>query len=290
MTHLADGLHELNREAYDRLTRVNWSTLKWMDKSAAHYLHACRQSFEDTDPKRRGRAVHLAVFEPELFRANVVRWEEGVARRGKAWEAFCVEHLGKEILTADGYDTAAAIAEAVRADPVAAPFLVGGRPELAVLWTHDVREEGELLPRYQVECKGRLDFVLTEPGPIVDLKTTRDASPEGFGRQAWLYRYDAQAALYQDGLHAVTGVRRPYVLIAVEEAPPHAVAVYRVPDAALAGGRDHYRQLLARVAECRARDVWPGYCESVRELELPRWAMPWLDEDLTEAGLEFGGL
>lgn len=287
--NLADGVHQLDRAQYDAVDRTNWSTLKHMAKSPAHFAFARRQAWKDTDPRKRGRATHLAVFEPELYRSGVIRWDGG-PRRGKGWEAFQEEHAGKEILTEDAFDAVAATAEAVRADPVAAQFLVGGHAEVSVLWTHEAPDQGELLPAYRLGCKGRLDYVQTaELAPIVDLKTTRDASPEGFGRESWFYRYDAQAALYVDGFLAATGQRRPYVMVAVEAEAPHVVAVYRVPANVLDGGREHYRQLLARVAECRAQDRWPGYCEDVRELELPRWATAWTqDEDLSEAGLELG--
>lgn len=298
---LADGIHQLTRDEYDAVGReqrdllgvqwgrVNWSTLKWMVRTSAHYRHAVRETFEDSDVKRLGRVVHLSVFEPELFDEKVVRWE-GKVRNGKVWEAFCAEHARKEILTQHAYGEALAISAAVKRDPVAAPFLVGGRAEQSLLWTHSPAVAEELLPRYRLACKGRLDYVLE--GAIVDLKVTRDASPEGFGRQAWGFRYDAQAAFYVDGLEALTGKRRPYILIAAEAAPPYAVAVYQVPEAVLAGGRELYTSLLERVAECREKDAWPGYGEQVRELELPRWAMPWADggEDLADAGLEFGGL
>jgi hypothetical protein len=304
--NLPDGIHHLNREQYDALGRVkrdpagvaladwlsgrvNWSTLKWMLRSPAHYRHAALEEFEDSDPKRLGRVVHLAVFEPEWFDERVARWD-GKVRNGKAWDAFKAEHAHREILTAAAYDEAIAISAAVKRHPLARPLLTGGRAELSVLWTHTPSVSGQLLPSYQVACKGRLDYLLGGEGePIVDLKATRDASPEGFGRQAWSFRYDAQAAFYVDGVAAVTGKRRPYVLIAVEETPPYAVGVYQVPDVILAGGRELYTNLLERVAECRAKDSWPDYGEQVRELELPRWATPWpADEDLSAADLAWG--
>jgi exodeoxyribonuclease VIII len=283
-----DGIHQLDRERYDRLERVNWSTLKWMARSPAHYRHALTDSFRDTDAKQRGRAVHLAVFEPEVFRSTVVRWDGGT-RRGKEWDKFCARNGDSEILTEGAYDAVMELAVAVGADPVAVPFLTGGKPEQSMLWTYKA-PDFEQLPGYQISCKGRVDFIATEAGALVDLKTTRDASLDGFAREVWRYRYDAQAAYYVDGHEALTGKRLPYVLVAVEEAPPHAVAVYRLPEVVLETGREHYRALMDRLALCRAENRWPGYHEQVAELELPRWASAWGgEEDLSGLGLVVGG-
>ena len=61
-------------------------------------------------------------------------------------------------------------------------------------------------------------------------------------------------------------------MIAVENAPPHDVAVYRVPDEALVPGLALVRAWAARVLECRTAGVWPGVCPVARELRLPDWA------------------
>jgi hypothetical protein len=48
---------------------------------------------EDTDPKKLGRAVHIAAFEPERFGT---RSRSGTAARarGKDWEASASENEG----------------------------------------------------------------------------------------------------------------------------------------------------------------------------------------------------
>lgn len=286
MTPLENGVHALSREKYDRLDRVNWSTLKLLGKSPAHYrANQLERDDSDTDARKRGRATHLAVFEPERFRASYACWT-GKVRRGKEWDAFAEENSDVEILTADMYQQCQEIGEAARKDAIAAKYLNGGRGELSVLWEYVVPDTNGF-DGYRMDCKGRLDFV-AQCGAIVDLKTTRDASPDGFGRECAKYEYHVQAAFYRDAYAAVTGQHLPYVLVAVEVNRPYVVQVYRVHDEILALGRERYRNLLARLNVCRKESRWPGYGEAELDLMLPRWAVPREDEDVSGLDLIIG--
>lgn len=259
----------ITREAYDLLPGVNWSSLKHMGKSPAHYLHAIQnKSTDDTDARQRGRVVHMAVFEPERFAADVVVWPE--KRVGKAYEAFLERHEGREVVTPRMMEAAETIATAARSNPMAAKYLAGGMAEHTIRWTYRAPEFPHL-PAWAIDCKGRLDFV-SEQGAIVDLKSTRDASPLGFGREVMRYEAHAQAAFYVDGYEAMTGVRLPFLFVAVEAAAPQVVQVYRVTDEQLALGRERYEALLAHLQVCRSESRWPGYAEAEMELSLPHWA------------------
>lgn len=276
-TEVVEAVSSLDRESYDAIKgRVNWSTLKNIARSPAHYLHGMTTPREDTAALRLGRAVHMAVFEPERMAAAYAIWDGGI-RRGKAWDAFSERNAHREILTEAEMATCLDLSVAVRNNPVAAQYVSGGKGEQTALWTDRV---------YQLECKARLDFV-ADCGALVDLKTTRDASPGGFSKVAWAYQYHVQAAWYSDGYEAATGKRLPYVLVAVEKEAPHVVQVYRVPDAILDLGRETYRNLLGTLVDCRKASAWPGYSTAAMELELPRWAVSFADdEDLADMDLQ----
>lgn len=280
-----DGIHMISRKTYDGITdRVNWSTLKLMEKSPAHYRDALTNGNKDSDSKKRGRATHLAVFEPDVYAGQVAVWEGGV-RRGKDWDVFCAENRGKELLTRTEHEESRAIASAVRNHPAAGKLLSGGLSEATLLWTHRAPEFASL-PGYQVECKCRVDFIAKEARAIVDLKTTRDASVSGFGQAAWRYGYHVQAAWISDAYFAVTKERWPFILVAVETEEPRAVTVFEVPERILELGRETYRNLLDRRALCLAENKWPGYAEETVELELPRWAVNFSEEDdVSDLGL-----
>lgn len=258
----AGELLSLSREEYDAMTdRANFSTLKHLDKSPAHLLHALEERGEDKDAYKVGRCTHLAVFEPAIYEADVVTWSGGT-RRGKEWDVFRARHAGFEILTENETETVQGLARAVRTHPDVARYLEAGEAEVTALWTDSATG---------VACKGRLDWIAGS-GALLDLKNTKDASPDGFGRAAYAYRYHAQAALYSDAVHAATDERLPYVLIAVESVAPYVVQPYVVTREQIDAGRRIYRTWLARLLECRESNRWPGYVDGRAELALPRWA------------------
>lgn len=273
----------MTREEYEAIDAVNWSTLKHLGKSGEHYLYNLNNKGEDSDARQRGRVLHLAVFEPERLSREVVVWPE--AKRGKAWEAFAEKHAGKEIISSRMNEAVKAIGARARSHPMAAKYLAGGKAEHTVTWTYRSPTVAHL-ESWTMECKGRLDFI-ADAGAIVDLKSTRDGSPTGFGREAARYEYHAQLAFYRDGYQALTGVRLPVIIVAVEAAAPHVVQVYRVEDDLLDLGRERYELLLAHLRVCRAENKWPGYAEAEMRLELPRWAHGPDEEDELDSELVF---
>lgn len=270
------GVRTMSREAYDLIDALNFSSLKHLLQSPAHFRHAQLHPQKDSDAKKLGRCIHLAALEPEQFKRACVVWDGGT-RRGKEWDAFKKKHAGREILKPDELEHVVAVAAAVRADATAARYLAGGQSEASLLW---------LDKRLGLECKARVDFI-ANCGALVDLKTTRDASQEGFGRECWRYHYQTQAAWYSDGYFAATGKRLPYFLVAVEVEAPHVVQVYRIPDGVLELGREEYQGLLDTLVACRASNSWGGYAPGEQLLSLPRWAAP-VDE-LAEMGLVLPG-
>lgn len=273
------------REAYDALDRVNWSSLKHMARSPLHYRHALdAEERPDTAALKLGRAVHVAVLEPELFASLYVVWEGG-RRAGKAWDAFVEENAATEILTQCEYDQCVAIQRAVRRHPIAAELLSGGRSEVTLQWDHRIPAAGDM-PEIVTPCKGRADYV---GAALVDLKTTRDASPDAFGREAWRLQYHAQLAFYHDGLKAMGRGSLPVRIVAIEKEPPYAVAIYVVTDYLLEVGRQEYTALLSSLDWWRSRGCWPAYSDGEMELTLPRWAVPAEVDDVSDLDLIIGG-
>ena len=272
-TPTESGVYSIGRSEYDALPdRVNFSTLKKMDENPATYLHALLNKDDDTDARLEGRAVHTRVYEPELFKSTYVVWEG--RRSGPDWKAFLAKHVaeGHEVLTENMHADVIAVADAIRANAMAAPFLAGGAREQTVLWTLR-RPTLAAVDGYEVKMKGRLDFV--RPDSIVDLKTCRTAKPRLFGKQANDLHYLAQAALYVDGLAAATNTPpRPYWIIAAEKKAPHVVQVYRVTEKQLHLGRARYWKWLDELNVCRRNGVYPGYATAPMELTLPAYAMP----------------
>ena len=142
---------------------------------------------------------------------------------------------------------------------------------------------------------------------VVDLKTTDDASLEGFAKSIANWRYDVQHPYYLDGLKEAirqgnctppvdgtaelsaywideeTGVLcrcRPdfwrgnpnnFVFIAVEKKPPYAVGVYVLDSESVDAGRAVYRADLNTYAACQKSGEWPGYGDKIQTINVPGW-------------------
>lgn len=280
-----DGIYpNMTRAQYDALEdRENWSRLKNIARSPAHYRHALLEPRADTAALRNGRANHVAVFEPQRFAGLVSVWDGG-RKQGKVWDAFAEANADKDILTRAEYEQLIAMQRAVRQHPVASRYLQKGQPEVSVLWTHNLAPIDGPGGLY-TPCKSRLDYLA--PEWILDLKTCRDASPKAFSRSAFNFDYHTQAAYYVDAVAAVTGKRLPYIIVAAELAPPCVVRVFRVPEYILASGRDRYRALLFQLNDCKRQDCWDDSLEEL-DLELPPWSGVETPEPEGESLEDFG--
>lgn len=196
----------------------------------------------------------------EWLRANgrkVTLWSDVLAQ----WQ----ENNGhRTVLSAEQWDQLHAMKAAVMAHPAARALLTGkpGKAEQSVYWVD--QETGEL-------CRCRPDF-WREDDVLVDVKSTDDASPEGFAKSIAKWRYDVQAPFYSDGVKAATGRDvRAFVFLAVEKHPPHAVGVYMLDPEDVERGRLQYRRDLLVYAECQRTGQWPGYGDKIQRISLPAW-------------------
>lgn len=261
---------DMPAEEYHSIAAMSAGGLKRMKQSPAHFygmqLDPNRPpSGEPTEALRNGTLTHCALFEPDALAARYVVKPDGMnfaTKEGKAWR----DAQTLEIVDADAMAQAKTQAAAVRALPDVAALLAEGQPETSAFWIDE--QTGEL-------CKCRPDW--THPAGdgviLVDGKTCRDASPEGFGRAIWNLDYHLQAAWYSDGYEKATGLRvLGFVFAAVESAWPHAAAAYMLGDDVLEKARAENRRLLNLYAECKRTGRWPGYAAGINLINLPRWA------------------
>lgn len=282
----------LTNAEYHALTGViSKSHLDEIHRSPAHYwaryLDPDRVPEPPTEAMQLGTALHTAVLEPEQWDLTCVVTPEDAPKRPTSvqrnaakpspatfeavefWDAFDAAAAGKIILKAEDAERVKAMAAAVRQHPAAA-FLLGqdGKAEQSYCWTDAATG---------LECKCRPDYHTADRRIIADVKTTDDASPEGFARSVAKFRYHVQAAWYLDGLCA-----EQFVFIAVEKRKPYCVAVYAASPAMVEQGRLEAAADLRAIAECRAAERWPGYSDQVELIDLPRWAQQFTDSTSLE--------
>ena len=137
-------------------------------------------------------------------------------------------------------------------------------------------------------CRGRVDWLTRVDGVphIVGLKTARDCRHFQFGSAAAKLGYHLQWGFYFDGYKAITGREPRMIEIVVESEPPHAVAVYFIPQDIVDQGRDEYQALMLRLAECESTGEFPGPQEHEEALTLPSWVYGEQQDDLEGLGLE----
>lgn len=262
----------ISNDDYHGGVGVSKSGLDVLARSPLHYwakyIDPNRERKEPTPAMKLGTAIHTAVLEPDEFtkRHIVAPVVDRRTKDGKAtWEQFLAdaEAAGADLISADDFATCQAISQQVRQHPTARKVFANGTPELSAYWTD--AETGLL-------CKCRPDWLGLPL--IVDLKSTEDASAEGFAKSAWNYRYWVQAAWYVDGIEQATGQRPDaFVFAAFEKSAPYACAFYFADEAMLDMGRREYRKQLRVLADCKAADKWPGYPTDVLPLGVPPWAL-----------------
>lgn len=279
MTHTLNGLVRMTNAEYHSSPGISKSHLDDIARSPLHYwgkrIDPDREVSDDrNDDLVLGSATHTATLEPDLFDSEYLvmpdfnlRSPKGLAARDEWVES---EVKGREYLTPAQRETALAIAAAVRRHPDAGPLLQRGVAEQS--WFATDRETGAL-----VKC--RRDWWNPDAGLTLDLKTTKDASPEGFAKSVFNFRYHVQQAFYDSIVfEQLYGEAPPYwAFVAVEKVKPYAVAVYQLEAEDVERGYLQARRDLERLVSCLQSGVWPGYTSMVERLSLPGWARRQID-------------
>lgn len=267
------GLVDCTNEIYHSGPGVSKSHLDAIaDKSPLHYwekyINPDRERAEPTPAMIMGSAVHSAVLEPDLFPSEYVMAPQGINKRTNAgkeeYAAFERANAKKTVLDVEDYATCLAIRDAVYRHPVAGGLLTGGKAEQSFYGID--KETGELM-------KCRTDYMHDSGAMIVDLKTTDDASPTGFGKSAANFRYPIQTAWYNGVLDAAFGEHpQDWVFLAVEKAPPYAVGIYFMEPDQVARANIAARRDFLRIVEHKRSGHWPDYGHQPLPLALPAWS------------------
>lgn len=201
-------------------------------------------------------------------RHEMAAWLNANGKHVRLWSDIKAEwekvNEHRTILNPEQWKTIHAMRDALMAHPAANALLTGikGKAEKSVYWIDATTG---------VLCRCRPDW-WRDDNLIVDLKTTEDASPEGFARSIAKFRYDVQDAFYTDGVQQATGKRpKAFVFIAVEKKPPYGVGVYVLDAETKDLGRAQYQHDLRVYAECVRSGVWPGYGDKIQTISLPGW-------------------
>lgn len=235
-------------------------------KTPAHYIASKQFPRKETPALIEGRRLHSFILEPDVFDATFAVSEKfdmrtNVGKQGHA--DWLKANGGKTPITADDLNRYQSIREAIIAHPEARNLLSAPCVTEQSVFTND--------PETGILVKARQDIY--NDGIIADLKSTTDANPNEFFREAFNYGYHRQAAFYLDVMTWATGrTHDTFRFIVFEKEPPFAVVVLEASEKFLQRGREEYRRALNTYAECLRSGHWPPYSLDVMPMVLPPWA------------------
>lgn len=239
---------------------------------------------DDTKDTLFGSGFHTLCLEPEKFAARCYVVPEDAPNKPSSrqlnaakpsqntldaiawWDDFTAKNAGKIEVTADQYEMAIAMIQAVWKHQTAGAIMRNASlRELSFVWRDE--ETGVL-------CKGRTDAIGQHRGEtyITDVKTTRSAKFFLFRSQSADMGWHRSMAFYRHGLSVLSPHPRKCCLLAVTKTKrcPRVVP-YELTDDALDIGMEQMRNKLRVYAEAKATGVWPSWNDPLTALGLPAW-------------------
>lgn len=243
---------------YHRSEALGSTSLKTLaTKTPAHYQH------DKTHPKfsdafTLGTAAHSLILEDDTSGIEIVFADNWLTKAAKEAKAAALA-AGKQPLLSKEVTQIEAMRYAVMNHPQARDLFTGHQAEQSVFWEED-----------GLALKCRPDA--WKPGLLIDLKTTRDANPNEFGKTAHEFGYHQSAAHYIDGVKAATGEELPFHFVLVEKTEPYLVSVVELDVEAVNIGRQLNDRAKRIYRECVESGNWPGY-PAAELISLPMWAI-----------------
>ena len=231
-------------------TQLSYSSLKSFIKSPAHFLSYKRRDFVESASMRLGTAVHSALLEPEEF--EKIYDVTDLRKNTKAYKEMLSNNPKKIYLNNSDWRSIQEIKRRFEQNREATELL-----DLCSKRETEVKADIQGVP-----FRGFVDAMSKDV--IIDLKTTQDASEEGFSRSVYNFSYHLQAAIYKE----LTGAKEFYI-IAIENTAPHNICIYQLSQDALDSGYAMMSKGIQSFKDWDGEET--GYVNS-GILNLPRWA------------------
>lgn len=242
----------MNLKEYLSHPGISSSDIRRFLKSPAHF--ECRGLKRVTPAMLVGSATHAMV--EGIFGDAFAVQPDGLDRRTKdgklAYAQFQLECAGKDILTQEQYESACGMANSAL-NLLKSRF--GDAPmenEPSLFWT----EEG-------LQCKARPDLIVDGMEPcVIELKTTTDASREGFFWKVKHCDYGIQAVHHLAGIENQRRLVLPYGWLVVESDPPYAAVIHWLKPVSRFHS-DEWRRITAlrSMKTCIDEKQYPSYPE-----------------------------
>lgn len=227
-----------------------------------------------------GNAFELALLDKESFVANVNifnekdRPEQGktfASSLNKAWKEDFF-NTDNYVINQDGGESYRVIEEMLKscyADAVIRKLIENIEYQYSMFW----------IDSHGLKLKTRPDICKSKKNIIVDVKTTRDGSPEAFSKDIANHDYPFQACMQIDGVLS-TGFMKTvdeYYWLVVEKEPPFSATLYKFEQEDIKYCMDEYDYTKHLVAECLKTNIWPSYSQradnkwGILSAKIPLW-------------------
>lgn len=244
-----------------------------------------------TSAMRFGSAVHCWLLEPEEFaRRFVVAGGCGALiksgdRRGHTCGARAEYAVGADWrcgVHAKGTGAqrvASVVTEAEVGQIQAMERQISAHPACRLLRHPGGHEVSFCCELEGVPFRGRADRYCpktgTAPAVIIDLKKmgVGDGLQPNLLKKIRDYGYDLQAAAYVNAIEQLTGDRPAFVWLFIEDSPPHLPCAVRATQSMLTLGWLKARQALHDVRDCLQSGYWPGYSDTLVEIDPEPWEL-----------------
>lgn len=260
-----------------------------------HDVHIARTRPPD-EPSRQmelGTLLHMAVLEPTEWKTYRERLDErlvdkpefsgkGARTREREWRA----ELPADAIVVTAKQRSDRLGDVLLVEEMASAILQPRTPAARVARGILDRSEREVTYTWRdmdpelragpMDCRARLDLlsITQSHAHIHDVKTCADPSPEAFARSVANFNYHWQPPFYSAPVLEATGLVPRFGFIAVRNAPPFEVVVYKVRPEDIAAADAQVRRATRRLSECIATNIWTAPWETqAQTLHVPRWAL-----------------
>jgi len=277
---------------YNAIEGMRWSTLKAILDSPRALQHRLATPLGDSPALRIGRATHLRILQPEVYRESVAVVPDehltpsgGLSRKAAAltWRANA-KATHEAVITPAEEAEIVAWARLVEAH-AGAQAMMREAParEVVAVWHEDDGHGGVIV------CKARADLLGHDL--LADLKTwspRSGLSARAFGAECWRRMYHAQLGFYSRGFERAGLDRGPWIeqrgFIVIDKGGGGDVAALDCDEDMVAAGDADAEAALDALRDALAADSWPGALPERCKVSLPAYAYE-SDNDADSLGL-----
>ncbi len=250
---------DIEDDVYHGLPGISASGIKYIDKECPMKFKYMKENqlYEESEALVLGRAIHKYVLENDLFEDDFV-FSPVDKKTERKWKVFENEmkDSGKVILRARDKDMLSGMIKSLRLpkDQYGTNTYDG-----IIINKNTIREKAlfTIDKERNIILKVKVDINLD--GLMIDLKSTKNANPPQFMKDAANMGYGLQAAFYTYVASMAKKKSKLFGFIAIEKTPPfmHSVIVMEHNDILLE--KSKMLRIVDEYAYCLNHGIWYGY-------------------------------